>query len=97
MTYYEFTMSCIEKLHGVHRSIRCIFVVSLASLTNFAESEVHLTAIQALSNHKQEYGGQLKSIQLYGPCSWRDLLKSGFWQPFSPISGHKTSQFGLLS
>ena len=28
----------------------------------FAGSEVHVTAIQALSNHKQEYGGQLKEF-----------------------------------
>ena len=25
-----------------------------------------------------------------------DLLRSGFWRPFSPISGHKTSQFSDL-
>ena len=30
--------------------------------SNFAESEVHMTAIQALSNHKKEYGVRLKEF-----------------------------------
>ena len=50
-------MSC-----GVHRSIRYIFVPGYFNFlaSNFAGSEVHLTAIQALSNHKKDYGGLLQ-------------------------------------
>ena len=51
---------CWHKKYG---SIRCIIVVAGLSLaSNFAEPEVHLTAIQALSNHKNEYGGRLEEF-----------------------------------
>ena len=41
------------------------FVGNLAGsilASNFIESEVHLTAIEALSNHKKEYRGRLKEF-----------------------------------
>ena len=84
-------MPCSKKTGFIanHRSIRCIFVGNLTGFifgsSNFAESEVHMTAIQALSDHKKKYRGRLEEF-LVMYSSWKDLLKSGFWRPFSPQS-----------
>ena len=76
---------CSKKPGFIDQPDAFLWVIKLVLFlaSNFAESEAHLAAIQALSNHKKEYGRQLEGFQLYGSCSWRDQLKSGFWRPFS--------------
>ena len=82
--YYESApkiMSCSEKLGFIGQSDA--FLAGL--FFGFKFCWIHLTAIQALSSHKikRNMEGGLKSFQLYGSCSWGDLLKSGFWWQFS--------------
>ena len=59
---------------------------------NFAESEVHLTAIQALSNHKKKYGGRLEEFSAYMGHVVGSTQKMGFGSHFP----HITSQFSNL-
>ena len=64
------SLSSEHKLWNFHRYLlvfyycwaESLLLAQISMASNFARPEVHLTEIQALSNHKKEYGGWLKEF-----------------------------------
>ena len=58
--------------------------------SNFARPEVHLTEIQALSNHKKEYGGWLKEFFQELVCFVGKMAaRTHFWVILSNYMTHR--------